>query len=114
MPPRGWRLRIEDILEAIAKIRRYTTGKTFETFARDEKTIDAVVRNLVLIGEATQHVPQDVMSAGQEIPWSKMSAMRHILVHEYFGVSLPIVWETVCHDLPPLVEPLERLLETSE
>ena len=109
MPRREWRERLDDILEAVERIRRYTKGLSFEQFAGDPKTVDAVIRNLTVIGEASRHISSDVEALAPEIPWADMRGIRNVVVHEYFGVSLPILWETVRHDLPPLVEPLERL-----
>lgn len=111
MPSRDWRLRIEDILECIAKIERYTTGATYKQFALDDKTVDAVIRNLTIIGEAASHVPEEICHRFSELPWEKMRGMRNVVVHEYFGVSLGIIWQTAKTDLPPLTEPLQRILE---
>jgi uncharacterized protein with HEPN domain len=109
--PRNWKLRISDILECIAKIRRFTKGFTFADFQGDEKTIDSVLRNLEIIGEASRHVPVDIRTDHPEIPWAEMLTMRNIVIHEYHGVNLRIIWQTVKEDLPPLVAPLKRILQ---
>lgn len=110
MPPRDWKLRIRDILDSIAKISRYTDGMSLTEFEADDKTIDAVVRNIEVIGEAATHIPDGIQEGYPDLPWPEMRAMRNILAHEYFGVSLPIIWQTIQDNLPPLVEQLERLL----
>ena len=113
MPVRDWKARLQDITEAIAKIDRYTRGMPADAFRADEKTVDAVVRNLVVIGEASRHIPEDVEQHHPEIPWDKMRGIRNVVVHEYFGVDAEILWETARHDLPPLRPLLERLLRGS-
>jgi uncharacterized protein with HEPN domain len=110
VPPRNPFHALEDILEAIEKIRNYTAGMTFEIFAADNKTIDAVIRNLEVIGEATASVPEDFQNGHPEIPWADMRAMRNVLIHEYFGVSVPIVWDTIGRDLPALALDIEKVL----
>ena len=109
MPPRNWLLRITDILDAIATIQVYTAEMDFITFLNDRKTIDAVIRNITIIGEAANHVPDMVMKAHPEIPWADMRDMRNVVVHSYFGVNIKIVWDTAQADLPPLVEALAKL-----
>lgn len=111
MPPRDWRLRLEDILEAIGKIRVYTEGMDAEAFCRDPKTIDAVVRNLTIIGEAARMIPSQLEVKYPSVPWGKMRDMRNVVVHEYFGVDTEIVWKTVQSNLPPLVPVLEDILQ---
>jgi uncharacterized protein with HEPN domain len=76
VPSRNWLLRIEDILEAIAKIELYVDGMDFDQWQRDQKTVDAVVRNLEIIGEAASHVPQDIQCRFSSIPWGKMKGIR--------------------------------------
>ena len=114
MPPRDWKIRISDILGAIDKIARYTANHTRKTFEADDKTVDAVLRNITIIGEATTHVPEEVEARLPTAPWSEMRGMRNIVVHEYFGVDFDILWETVQHDLPPLVSQLQELLDGEE
>jgi uncharacterized protein with HEPN domain len=114
VPPRNWRIRITDILQCIRKIRQFTKGYSFEDFQGDEKTIDSVLRNLEIIGEAARHVPAEVRSRYREIPWAEMLTMRNIVIHEYHGVNLSIIWQTVKEDLPPLVSPLKRILQENE
>ncbi len=111
MQPRSWQLRIEDILEAIAKIDRYTKDMTFEGFSQDEKTVDAVIRNIEVIGEAVGRVPSEVQERHPHIPWAEMRGIRNVLIHEYFRVSLPILWHTVTQNLTPLPPLLRDLLE---
>jgi uncharacterized protein with HEPN domain len=111
VPPRDWRLRIDDILEAINRIDAYTRGMTEETFAQDSRTIDAVVRNLEIIGEASRHIDETVLRDAPEIPWDKMRGLRNVVAHAYFGVDVGIIWHTARNDLPPLDAPLRRLLE---
>jgi uncharacterized protein with HEPN domain len=111
VPPREWRLRIEDILESIIKIQRYTEGMTFDAFVDDEKTIDAVTRNFTIIGEAACHIPQEIEDRYQNVLWFRMRGMRNIVVHEYFGVDLPTVWQTIQQDISVLVPQLRHILE---
>ena len=110
MPRREWKLYVQDILQAMAKIERFTTGMNLASFTSDEKTVDAVLRNIAVIGEAARHVPEDVQRRHPAVPSAEMRAIRNV-VHEYFGVSLPILWHTVNSDLPPLVPLLEEVLQ---
>jgi uncharacterized protein with HEPN domain len=102
MPYRDWRFRIDDIIEAINKIDRYTGGIDFDSWLKDEKTIDAVIRNIEVIGEASSHLPKEIQEQFEDVPWKMMRGIRNILAHEYFGVDLEIVWKTVKEDLPAL------------
>lgn len=98
------------ILEAIAKIERYIKGFNYDSFESDDKTIDAVVRELEIIGEAAKHVSDSFKNKHPEIPWSKMMGIRNRLIHEYFGVNKKIVWETCEMDLPVLKKSVTSLL----
>jgi uncharacterized protein with HEPN domain len=95
MPRRGWKLRISDIVEAIENALDYSAGMTFEQFVDDRKTIDAVVRNFIVIGEAASHLSDDFIENHPDLPWREMRDIRNIVVHEYFGVDNLIVWETL-------------------
>lgn len=111
MPRRDWKMRIKDILNAISAVQGYTEGMKYEVFVADRKTVDAVLRNLIVIGEAANHMPADIMSAHPDLPWQDMRDMRNFVVHEYFRVSDRIIWDTIQNDLPPLIPLLETLLE---
>lgn len=110
MPPRDWRLRVRDIVEAIERVEAFTRGVTKESFLKDPKTIAAASYELVIIGEAARHVAPEVRAAAPGIPWQDMRDMRNIVAHGYFGVDLEIVWETLTHDVPRLRAPLLALL----
>ena len=99
---RDYRLYLDDILEAIAKIQKYTEGLSIEQFKDDDKTYDAVIRNFAVIGEAAKHIPPNVRKKIPDVPWRQMAGMRDKLIHEYFGVDLDIVWQTIQEDLTPL------------
>ncbi|MFC1813819.1 DUF86 domain-containing protein [Thermodesulfobacteriota bacterium] len=102
MPSRSWKFRIDDIIEAIDKIERYTRGVDFDEWQQDEKTIDAVIRNIEVIGEASSHLPEEIQEQYEDVPWRMMKGIRNIVAHEYFGIDLEIVWKTVKEDLPIL------------
>jgi uncharacterized protein with HEPN domain len=89
----------------------YTAGMTYETFRDNQLVIDAVVRNLEVIGEAARHIPEQIQKQFPDVPWVEMKGMRNILIHEYFGVSLEIVWQTVKENLPPVEPKLKELLQ---
>lgn len=109
--PRNWKIRIGDILECIHRIQRHTQGLGFEEFEDDEKTIDSVLRNLEIIGEASRHVPREIKKRYSDLPWMEMYTMRNIVIHEYHGVNLKIIWQTITEDLPPLIPRLKEILE---
>ena len=107
---RDYRLFLDDIQESCAKILRYTQGLSFEQFVSDDKTFDAVVRNLAIVGEAVKHVPEPVRLRFPEVDWHKISGMRDILVYEYFGIDEDILWDIIQHQVPTLAERVERIL----
>ncbi len=87
---------------------------SFDDFARDGRTVDAVVRRFTIIGEAANHVPEEICDRYPGIPWADMRAMRNFVVHEYFGVSEETLWETITHDLPGIIQPLQELLKKEQ
>jgi uncharacterized protein with HEPN domain len=111
VPPRRWRTRAEDILEALARIQRYTAGLTEEEFLRDDLVVDAVIRNLAVVGEAVRGIPEDVRSRHPSVPWERLRGMRNVLIHEYFDVGQEILWGTVRDDVPMLAARVRALLE---
>lgn len=114
MPHRDWQIGVRDILEAAQKILYHTETLDFETFVMDEWMVDAVLRNFTVIGEAANHLPAEVKEAHPEVPWTDMSDLRNIVVHEYFGVDLNIIWHTIREELPGLIPLLEAMLDDNK
>jgi len=97
-------LLIADIIESIEKIERYIAGLDQAAFLRDEKTVDSVVRNLEIIGEAANRIPESFTARHPEIEWRRIVGLRNRIVHDYFGLDLELVWEILQHELPALKE----------
>ena len=105
---------LADIIEAMAKIQRYTDGLTFESFAANEMAVDAVNRNLEIVGEAARSIPESIRNSNPQIPWQRMIGLRNIVIHEYFGIDLSIVWEIARVNIPdtrPLIEAMLKAME---
>ncbi len=109
---RDWRFRVRDILAAVHAVASYTDGMSYEEFVADGRTRDAVVRNLMTMGESVRWIPDAILSRHPAVPWRTMRGVRNVVVHEYFGVDDLILWQTVRGDLPPLVPLLEAVLES--
>ncbi len=101
---------LEDMLESALKIKRYTSNLTFDSFTNDEKTIDAVVRNFEIIGEAANRIDPDFRTKNPEIEWKRIRGFRNRIVHDYFGIDYDIVWTIIENYLPELTELLQALL----
>jgi uncharacterized protein with HEPN domain len=114
MSRRLWKYRITDILDSIKKIQSYVGEMEFDDFRKDEKTIDAVIRNFIVIGEAARNVPDDVSAKYPNIPWRVMGDMRNFAVHEYWGVELRTIWKTIQDDLSPLVPDLNQVIDSEK
>ena len=106
--PRDFEVYLEDIQQAIAKIRTYVAGATRQSFAQDNMRIDAVVRNLEVIGEAAKMIPEAIRIEYPNIEWKKIAGLRDILAHHYFEVDLDIVWDIVQNKLPELERDLGK------
>ncbi len=108
MSNRSPELLIDDILEAIAKIELFIANLSKQQFESDDKTTDAVVRNLEIIGEAANRLPKNAQVNYPNIEWSKIVGLRHRIVHDYFGIDLDIVWSILQSDLPRLKAALKK------
>jgi uncharacterized protein with HEPN domain len=98
-----------DIEAAINKINRYIAGLDEPAFLRDEKTIDAVIRNLEIIGDAARQLPDSFKQQHKTIPWAQITGLRNRIVHDYAGVDLPLVWNIVRNALPELLVQIRAL-----
>ncbi len=114
MPAGSERLYLDDILEAIRRIELYTASMSFEDFTHNLLVQDGVCRNLANLGEAVKKLPEEVTGRRPEIDWPKIAGLRDILVHEYAGVDLAIVWDVVGTKLAPLKEAVRGLREASD
>lgn len=111
MLPEDWTIRLEDMLDAAEKIARYTEGMAdLAAFSSNEMAVDAVIRNVQIIGEAARHIPDDVRARYPDVDWVGMRGMRNILVHQYGSVRLDVVWQDIPVVLPRLRAILEREL----
>lgn len=103
---------LNDILDEINRIFKFVGKMTYAEFTKDEKTIYAVTRSLEIVGEATKNIPDNIKNNYCQIPWSKISGMRNKLIHEYFGVDLETLWNTIKNRLPEIKEPVEEILNS--
>lgn len=111
MSKREWKLFVEDILESIELIEEFVKDMKLEDFKEDRKTIDAVVRNFEIIGEASKYIPDDVKNKFQKVDWKAIVGLRNRIAHEYFGISLKIVWEIIERELPILKKQMKEIYE---
>ena len=111
---RDYRLRLADIAECCEKISRYTAGMNIDQFEIDEKTFDAVVRNLEIIGEASNHIAPQIRNLHPDVEWRKIIALRNIVVHAYFGVDIDIIWDLVENKVPELLDQIRHILSLEQ
>lgn len=109
---RDFRLYLADIIECCDRIRDYADGHTLNSFSDDHKTIDAVARNLEIIGEAVKNIPPDILSSQSQIEWKDIARFRDVIAHYYFRVNLKVVWRIVQDDIDPLRSASAKLFES--
>lgn len=112
MPPRDWRFRVHDMLDSIDAVGAYVDGLTLEGFQADRRTQRAVAYEVVVIGEAAKNLPDELRARHADLPWAQMAAVRNRAVHEYFRVSVPILWDIATRDLPALATSLRAVLDS--
>lgn len=101
---------LNDIIEAIERIYTYTEGMNYETFLADNKTVDAVIRNFEIIGEAATKLPEEFKDTNQQVNWHRIKGMRNRMAHDYRNVNISIIWETIEMDLAELKEQIKSIL----
>lgn len=111
MSKRPINLLLNDIYNAIDRIEQYIKNTSFDTFSDDQKTVDAVVRNLEIIVEAANRLPDEFKEKHSKIEWYKVVGLRHRIVHEYFGIDLEIIWQILHKDLPELKQKIVEIME---
>ena len=108
--PRDYKIYLEDMIECIGKIYNYTAGLLLVGFCNDEKTIDAVIRNLEIIGEAARRLPEEIRIKYPEVEWHKIISLRNILIHEYPGIDLETIWDIIENKLSPFEKQIKKIL----
>ena len=111
MSKRSVKCYLQDILDAIEKIKKYTAKVDYEMFSKNEMMIDAVLMNIAIIGESVKKIPEDVKEKYPDIPWKDIAGMRDKVIHDYFGVDVNIVWETIKKDVPELEQKIKVMLK---
>lgn len=102
---------LNHILDSIILIEKYTEDISFKEFEKDRKTIDAVIRNFEIIGEASSKLPEKFREKYPQVTWKRIIGLRNVLIHEYFGVDIAAVWENIRQKLPELREQIKSIVE---
>jgi uncharacterized protein with HEPN domain len=111
---RNLRLYMEDIVESCDKILSYTSEMSFEVFAADDRTYDAVLLNLQIIGESVKNLPQEVRDRSPDVEWRKIAGLRDIIAHAYFQIEGSIIWDIVQTKIEHLGRSIEQILSSGE
>ncbi len=114
MSKRDFLLLLDDMLQSALKIKRYTKDINYNSFVSDEKTIDAVVRNFEIIGEAANRISPDFRDCNPEIEWTRIRGFRNRIVHDYFGIDYEIVWSIIESYLDELINWLETIINRTQ
>lgn len=101
---------IQDMLDNSQRAIHFVDGMNYDSFFKDEKTVYAVIRAVEIIGEAAGNIPENIQSKYPDIPWRDVKSMRNKLVHNYFGINMEVVWQTIHEDLPMLIAILEKII----
>ena len=105
---------IEDIQLAMTRIAEYIKGLDFNNFKKDYKTVDAVIRNFEVIGEAAKNMPVEIKDKYSDIPWHEMYLLRNKVTHEYFGVDYEIIWDIATNYLPENKKRIDQILKNKK
>lgn len=108
------RERLNHIVEAIGRIKRFTDEMDFEAFSKDEVVQFAIIKNFEIIGEAAYHLTDELKEANLEVEWKKIMAFRHILVHDYYKINLEIVWKARQNKIDELRKQIEEILDKNK
>ena len=111
MSKRSVKCYLQDILDAIEKIKKYTAKVDYKMFSKNQMMIDAVLMNIAIIGESVKKIPEDVKERYPDIPWKDIAGMRDKVIHDYFGVDVNIVWETIKKNVPELEQKIKVMLK---
>lgn len=110
MPERDIQLYLADILDSSNAVTEYVAGITFEDFGNERKTYSEVIREFEIIGEAVGKLPDELKQRRSDVEWQDIKDFRNLLIHEYFGVDLEIVWKVIQEDLPGLMEAVKEFM----
>jgi uncharacterized protein with HEPN domain len=110
---RNFKLYLDDILNSINKIERYTKGMNREQLIADELTFDAVIYNLQIIGEAVKHIPLEIRDRYPQLEWRKIASLRDIVAHAYFAIDDRIVWDIIQNKLVDLHNNIKQIISDS-
>ena len=105
---RNWTLYFNDMIDCCYKIQTYTEGFDIDSFENTGLNFDATIRNFQILGEAASNIPDEIVNLLPEVDWENIIAMRHKIVHGYFGIRIEILWDAVQTKIPDLEQKLEK------
>jgi uncharacterized protein with HEPN domain len=114
MKHRDLRDYLQDILDAIDDIENFVDSMTYEQFVKDKKTLNAVVRSIEIIGEASKKLPESIKKKHNELPWREITGMRDKLIHAYFGIDTETIWKAVKENIPTMRKSIQKMLKDQE
>lgn len=109
MSERNWKIFINDIKTCVERILEYSNGLNYEMLINDNKTYDAILRNIEIIGEAVKNIPEEIKNKNNYIEWKKIAGLRDVVIHDYFGLNNELIWDVIKNKIPELKQDLDKL-----